>query len=385
MKEVAACSTRTAFTMTLRGTGKISLVAAIAALAALPAAAAGAAPAAPKIVANHFHNPRSLSMSPSGQLYIAAAGKTGTRCVTIPGRGQTCVGSTGALMRFNPKTHTRERLVKGLPSFGNPDGSFATGFDSVSVAPDAAVFGIETNVPPFEVQLLPRASRKLVGQVLRFPGSTAKPAGKVAAFETRNDPDGQGLASGPYAISSSSATALYVADAGGNDVLQVTGGAVSLLNVLPNIGAAPATPTAITDGPGGTLYVGESVGGTGGAAQVVQILPGGIPHIYATGFSRISGLDVGPGGVLYVTELTTSTLDPGSHGDIVEVLPSGLARCTVPGSNQLSFPAGGVVSNDGKSLFVGNYSVLPGETPAGGRWGGANGQIAMLPAAPLCS
>jgi hypothetical protein len=370
--------------MSLRGIGKTSLVAAIAVLASLPAGASGSAPAAPKIVANHFHNPRSLSLSPSGLLYIADAGKAGTRCVNVPGRGQTCAGSTGALMRFNPATHARERLVKGLPSFGNSDGTFATGLDGVSVAPDASVFGVETSVPPFMAQLLPRTERKLVGQVLRFPGSSARPAGKVAAYETSNDPDGQGLASGPYAISASSMTTQLVADAGGNDVLQVTGGGVSLFNVLPNVGAAPAVPTAITEGPGGTIYVGESVGGAGGAAQVVQILPGGISHTYATGFTHISGLDVGPAGVLYVTELTTSTLDPGSHGAIVEVLPSGLARCTVPGSDQLSFPAGGVVTSDGKTLYVGNYSVLPGETPTSGRFGGANGQIAMLPAAPLC-
>ena len=53
-------------------------------------------------------------------------------------------------------------------------------------------------------------------------------------------------------------------------------------------------------------------------------------------------------------------------------------------SDQLSFPAGGVVTSDGKTLYVGNYSVLPGQTPACGRFGGANGQIAMSPAAPLC-
>jgi hypothetical protein len=370
--------------MSLRGMLKTSLVAAIAAGVALPVAA-NADQTTYRVVADRFHNPRGIALSPDGsQLYVAAGGKAGSRCVNVPAKGPTCVGSTGSLIRFNFATHARKKLATGLPSFGNRDGSFASGIDDVSVAPDGSTFGVMTNQPPFAVQLLPKQSRKLMGRVLAVRTSVKK-TGRIAAFETRHDPDGQGLASGPYAITAASASTQYVADAGGNDVLGVTGKAVSLVDVLPNLGTLPATPTAITIGPGGVLYVGETVGGAGGAAQVVQILPGGLERVYASGLTRISGLDFGPGGVLYVTELTTSTLAPGSHGAVVEVLPLGVGRCTVPFSDQLSFPASGVVSNDGQTVYVANGSVLPAVTAAAGRFGGAHGQIVSVPAAPLCS
>jgi DNA-binding beta-propeller fold protein YncE len=371
--------------MPMRGTLKITLLAALAALVALPATAGAAPRSTYRVVANRFHNPRALSISPDGRyLYIAAAGKSGNRCVGAPGRSQVCVGTTGSITRFDIASHARQQLAKGLPSFGNRDGTFATGADGVSLAPDGSLFGVETNAPSFAKQLLPSSSRKLVGRVLRLSGGKATPTGKVAAFETKNDPDRLGLASGPYAIAAAGAATQYVADSAGNDVLQIGGSKVSLLDALPILGSARATPTAIAIGPDGLVYVGESVGGVDGAGQVVQILPGGLERVYAAGFTRISGLAFGPAGVLYVTELTTSTLDPGSHGDVVELTPLGLGRCVVPFSDQLSFPAGAAVSPDGQTLYVANDSVLPGTAPPGGPFAGANGQIVSVPAAPLC-
>ncbi len=371
--------------MRVRGILKMSLLAGLAAVVAMPAGATAAPRSTYRIVANHFHNPRGLSLSPDGRyLYIAAAGTGGSRCISVAGKGQTCTGTTGSVMRFDLATHARQKLADRLPSFAKSDGTFATGADGVSAAPDGSVFGVETSAPSFVTQLLPATSRKLVGRLLQLRGTAAKATGNVASFETKHDPDGQGLASGPYALAAASAATQYVADAGGNDVLQVGGTKVSLLDVLPNLGASRATPTAIAIGPDGLPYVGESVGGVNGAGQVVQVLPGGVERVYATGFDRISGLDFGPGGALYVTELSTTTLDPGSHGDVVELMPLAISRCLVPISDQLSFPAGGVVSSDGQTLYVANNSVLPGTTPKGGAFGGANGQVVSVPAAPLC-
>jgi DNA-binding beta-propeller fold protein YncE len=371
--------------MQMRGVRHIALLFALLGLVAMPASAGAAKSPTLRVVANHFHSPRGLSLSPDGgSLYIAAAGTGGSKCLTVSGKGLTCAGSTGSITRFDLASHARQKLADRLPSFANRDGTFASGADAVSVAPDGSAFGVETYVPSFVQQLLPASSRKLIGTVLSLGGGSPKSTGKVAAFELKHDPDGQGLASGPYALAAASASRQYVADSGGNDVLQVGGAAVSLLGALPNLGAARATPTAVTIGPDGLVYVGESVGGADGAGQVVQVLPGGIQRTYATGFTRISGLDFGPSGALYVTELTTSTLDPGSRGDVVEVLPLGIGRCVVPLSDQLAFPAGGVVSPDGGTLYVANDSVLPGTTPAGGPYGGANGQIVSVPAAPGC-
>jgi DNA-binding beta-propeller fold protein YncE len=348
-----------------------------------PAAASAASGPHPHVVGGKYQNPRGLELSPNGNLiYVAAAGKGGKHCQTIPGQGTSCAGTSGYVSQLNLLTHERVKLVEGLPSFAPKDGTFAKGVNDVSRDPDGSFYAVETNAPTYQVQQLPKASQKFDGQLMRITQG-ARPVADIAGYEYDNDPDGQGLASDPSGVDASSSGSPVVVDAAANDVLQVHSGTISLFDWLANIGAAPATPTAITRGPNGNLFVGES--GQGGGGRVVQILPGGIEVVYASGLSHITGLDFGASGILYVTELTTSDMSPSSRGAVVEVMPLGLSRCTVPGSEQLVLPSGAVISPDGQTLYVSNHSMLPADTPVDGPWKGAVGQVVSLPADPNCT
>jgi sugar lactone lactonase YvrE len=323
--------------------------------------------------AGRFQNPQGLQLDPSGRfLYVANAGMSGSKCVNVPGKGVTCNGASGGVVRIDMASHDRQKLVKGLPSYGPETGNFATGVSDVSLGPDGTLYALESYAPPFQALQLPKQARKLNGSVIRISGGSAHRVADVSRFEILNDPDGQGLATNPTALDASKANGMLVADAGANDVLGISGSAVSVFG--------PATgPTAVTRGPAASVYVGQSNG------TILQILPTGITRTYATGLSHITGLEFGPLGQLYVTEQTTTTPSADSHGAIVEIMPAGVSRCTVPFSDGLVLPVGVTVSPDGQTLYTSNYSAAPAETPNSGPFHGNGGQIAELPADPLCT
>lgn len=333
------------------------------------------------VVAHKIQNPRGLEVAPNGRsLYVAAAGKAGHKCVNVPGKGQQCTGTSGSIMQIGLVAHERKKIVKGLPSFGPKDGTFVSGVSDVSLAPSGDLYSIETVAPSYQVQQLPKDVQHLNGTLFRVDGKKAKPVADIGAYESANDPDGYGLSSSPAALDASLSGAQYVADSAANDILSFKQSALSLLSVLLGPGSAASEPTAITRGPDGGIYIGES--GPGGG-RVVEILAG-IERVYATGFTEISGLDFGAAGTLYVTEKTTSTLTPNSRGAIIELMPLGIGRCAVADSTGLRLPAGGVVSPDGETIYVSNNSTAPSSTPKGSAFNGDGGEIVSLAAHPLC-
>ena len=95
----------------------VPLAVAAAAMLALAIASAGAAQTAPQVVASGLDNPRHLTFSPDGELYVVEAGRGGsiTCGVEHPALGSSCFGFTGAvtLVRDNGAD---SRVVTGLPS-----------------------------------------------------------------------------------------------------------------------------------------------------------------------------------------------------------------------------------------------------------------------------
>ena len=204
---------------------------------ALPSAAHAAAPLAPVRAVVGLDNPRQLDLTRNGVLIIAESGTGGKDCADVEG-DSVCVGTTAAVSAVrNPSTAreaTPERIVTGLLSEAGPDGGGATGNDGVSARSLGQIYIAKDVDVPDGITGLPEEQE---GKLLRAHRDRAVTpvVADVRAFETANDPDGQGVESNPYAVLDLGDRVL-VADAAGNSILSVDGrGRISVFAVLENI------------------------------------------------------------------------------------------------------------------------------------------------------
>ena len=290
------------------------------AAAGLAAAATGAGAGAPgaTVVAGGLNNPRALALGPDGAIYVAEAGRAGAKC--LDKKGQTCIGTTSAVARISGGKALP--VVTGVLSGGARDGTFATGIDGVSVAADGTILMAVTAAPECAPITLPPGLSSQVGRVLAGPEPGAPPhaLADLATIECKTNPDGTDRNSNPYGIYALGPDHALVLDAGGNDLLEVTGTKAKVIAVFPKNGKNQSVPTSITKGPDGQFYVGELAEGAGnGKARVFRMVPGSKPTVYKTGFTTITGLAFGPDKSMYVTELTTNTKSQKPSGAVIEV------------------------------------------------------------------
>jgi hypothetical protein len=339
-------------------------------VAVLAPAAAASAFTGPIVVANGLDNPRGMSFGPDGSLFIAEAGRAGTRC-----SGGSCAGSTGAIARL---TNGRlARVFSGLVSVGERDGIGVVGPHDVGIATVSGRVYTAIGDTPERPRGLPQRLAQQLGRMLRVnaiaPGSIEILAGLRDLEDTRN-PDRGAKRSNPSGVAILG-NDRFVADAGGNDLLLERDGNVSVLAVFPPIARGVASaPAAVRVGPDGAVYVGEFGGPRArtGSARIWRVVPGQAPQVFARGFTRVSGLAFGPDRSLYVTEYSRDLRREDPRGSIVRLLPDG--RREVIGRNKLAFPGGIAVRGDGV-IFASNYSVLPGRRVTRGRFRGRTGQI----------
>ncbi|MDO8212896.1 ScyD/ScyE family protein [Conexibacter sp. CPCC 206217] len=355
---------------------RLGLLTAATAAFALPAAAAAAPRLA--VVARGIDNPRQVSLAPDGStLYVASAGRAGRSCFG-PRRSPTCFGFSGRIVGVNPGSGAKRTVASGLLSVAGPDGTFATGPDGVSAGPDGRVMTVITSATPREIAGVPRPAQAQAGELFRVLPRPLTDVAAIDSFEWRHNSDGVrgDLNSNPYAVLALEGRDV-VADAGANAVLQVRGRSVSLLAAIKGPGRTQRVPSSLALGPEGDIYVGELAEGAGnGAARVLRIpANGGRPTVYATGFTTVTGIDFGPDGSLYVTELTTNTRARSAPGRVTRVAPDG--RRTSYSGRDLFFPQGAAVAQDG-SVYVSDFSVLPASTPRRGPFGGAGGQLVRI-------
>jgi hypothetical protein len=149
----------------------------------------GAAPAqgaaAVRVVAHGLDNPRGLEFGPDGGLFVAEAGRGGASCL---GANGPCVGLTAAITRI--RHGVQRRVVTGLLSVAEKDGSFAIGTDDVSLARRSGMFTLATSLGEQSPPGVPRRARRQSGNLLRVSPTAKHVIADIDDFEFRHNPDG---------------------------------------------------------------------------------------------------------------------------------------------------------------------------------------------------
>jgi hypothetical protein len=347
---------------------KLTRIAVLTAVATAALAFAGMAAAAVTPVMTALDNPRGLAFGPEGALYVAEAGKGGAGpCVVLRGAPQ-CYGATGRVSRY---WHgVQSEYATGLPSYvtvAGPDTGSATGPHDISMLGRGnARATIGWGADPALRSTPPSAVWQQFGRLARVVGSGKwRLQEDIAAYETAANPDAPILESNPYGDLVLPGRVL-VADAGGNDLLQVrANGAISTVAVFPSRTTTPqhgsclfpgfppftdSVPTAVTVGPDGAYYVGELTGVPfcAGSANVYRVVPGEAPTVYCGGFTTIIDLAWGPDGALYVAQHSNGPVFFATPGDVVRV---GAGCSKTPVTPPLNRPGGLAFGPDGK-LYV---------------------------------
>lgn len=323
------------------------------------------------VVATGLHNPRGLNFAPNGDLYVAEAAGEGVSsgdCGTM-GDGLTkCSANTGSVTRIDRRTGAATRVLTGLPSLINEDGSA----DGGSGPQDVVFQGMGNGYVTIGLGGAPEKRELYFGDAGAFYGRLVRfnPSGKVrfeedlAGYELENNPDGFVPDSNPFGMAIVPG-GVIVADAGGNDLLKVAAnGAINTLAVFPTVPNLPglpgppnvqAVPTSVTVGPDGEYYVGQLTGFPfiPGRAKVFRVpAEGGAPEVVYSGFTNIIDVTFGPDGSLYVLEIAQSGIPNfGGGGRIVRIEPDGTQTVVLSGPQYLFAPGGIAVGKDG-ALYV---------------------------------
>ncbi|WP_290857357.1 ScyD/ScyE family protein [Hamadaea sp.] len=337
---------------------RVLIASAVALAAAFAPTPALAAPTT--VVVQGLNNPRGLAFGPDGALYVAEAGKGGAGpCFPGPEGGEACFGTSGALARV--KNGALTRVITGLPSVADPDGSGAIGPSDVSfLGIGFLTIGLGAN-PALRGQL-PPAGKKL-GTLNTFvpgpvtPAPTFKRVADVSAYEAAHNPDGGEVDSNPESVVPGPG-GLAVSDAGGNSLLGVSAnGAIKTLAVFPDRDGFQAVPTGVAYYQG-AYYVGQLTGFPfpKGAARIYKVVPGHQPQIVATGLTNLIDVAVTSNGTIYALEIAhEGLLNPAPSGRLLKIRP-GQSPVTVVGG--LILP-GGFALHDGYA-YISNCGVCAG-------------------------
>lgn len=331
----------------LAATGSLALAASV--LMGSPPTSADPAPGW-RTVASGLDNPRLLSFSRDGSLYVAEAGRGGSGpCIPAAEGGETCFGRSGAITRI--RGHRQTRVLDRLPSLAAPDGSSALGPADVVVRNGYYTVSIGLGQDPAVRAGLPGAARRLGTLLTGSLGSRPHVLANLASFEAAKDPDGGVPDSDPTGFVRAGA-GYVVTDAGGNDLLRVRrDGRISVLAVFRDrlVPAPPflppgdipmqAVPTSVIRGSDGAFYVSQLTGFPfpSGAARIFRVVPGHAPTVYARGLTNVTDLAwarghlyavqiAGEGGLLAAVGLPMGSLvridSPSTHSTVADQLPA---------------------------------------------------------------
>ncbi|MFI9763177.1 ScyD/ScyE family protein [Streptomyces sp. NPDC051963] len=317
-----------------------------------------------RVIATGLDNPRQLSYD-HGRLYVAEAGRGGKKCIGEGPEGETCIGLSSAVTKiyWDGGAWKHHRVVQGLPSAAAPDGGGATGVDGVS-ALHGKVWGVETFAPP-EAGVPTTPPWNKLGKLLKITHGKARTAADISAVELKYNPHKASVESNPYAVLALPDGRKIVADAAGNDLIEVSrSGRARPFTVFPDHDKNQSVPTSLALGPDGKLYVGELNGETEKpTARVWRVDPWtGKILGWKSGFGSVTGIAFNTKGDLYVSQLFAGQVTKVSHGKRTSV--------------KVPFPAGVAVDPYDGKVYVSAWSIADrdgtdlgqGKTPGGQVW-----------------
>jgi hypothetical protein len=381
-------------------TGGMAALLATGALVAVPSPAGAAPPPGYTVIAQGLNNPRHLSFTGNGDLYVAESGSGGTGPCLMGGEGnEVCYGATGSITQLAKSRSgwKQRRVVTGLPSLAPPadippsqdnpqgvaKGSSATGPSDVEVRGSNYVATIGLGAHP-AMRGKNQVTDPATGKPATLPGGfgtliqgsmksrhghsknnwrvIADIAGHEASTNPVDDPD-----SNPASVLRDGSKYL-VADAGGNTVVSADQrGRMKTVAAFPDVmvsfggGMMPMqfVATSVIVGPDRALYVSQLTGFPfpAGGAAIWRVVPGHAPTKYATGLTNITDLAFGNDGSLYAVEISEGGLaTTGPIGALVKIpRHGGTATPVVQG---LFAPYG--VALRGNSAYVTTGSVAAG-------------------------
>lgn len=338
--------------------------------ATAPVAAAARHHDSVQVIASNLNNPRSLAFGKKGRILVSEAGVGGPNCFG-PSGNQVCVGLTGSVAAIDTdgKVHTVAHglfsVSAGQEGVTGPDGLARANGHLYTVMTDSSAV-----VPPglpggVAVAAYNQLGRELVLKSGNRHPIVSDPGDLDYAWSNRhkNKAPGNFPDANPYAILVRKHVA-YVVDAGANTLDKVRpDGSVRILAFIPNPPVSDAVPTCVAQGPDRALYIGELTGAGNGPtdANVYRWTQQTGLKVWKTGFSAISGCGFDKNGNFYVTEFDTTGFPPSGApaGAVIQIAPNGTR--TALGQGQLFAPNGFLAGSDG-SIYVTNWSVMPGES-----------------------
>lgn len=340
-----------------------------------------------EVIATGLDSPRHLTFGPDGALYVAEAGVGGSGPCFSGEQGELCAGDSGAItaITFTP-TITQQRIITGLDSLaGVPSGTVEALGPHDILFDDTDTMHVLFGLGASPTQTVP-ATGTLHGTSFAWitqqnVTGTLENLVDLGAFELAENPDGHELDTNPFTfVQNESDGTIYLADAGGNSVLSVLSGTLDITttavfsdrlvsffadfptNTVPISIPMQAVPTSIDIGPGGDLYVGQLTGFPfpPGGANVYKIpAGGGDPEVYVSGFTNIVDIEFDEIGNLYVLEIATNGLLSGDPTGAVKRVDT-MGQVTTVITDGLMAPTGMTVGSD-LSLYISNKGIFPGE------------------------
>ncbi|GAA3773483.1 ScyD/ScyE family protein [Microbacterium kribbense] len=373
-------------------------------LCGLVAGPASADEPAYTVVASGLNNPRNLTTSPDGGLYVAEAGTGGPQsdsCFVASAGANVCPGDTGSITKITAGAHGwhQQRVLTGLPSLAPPPGSTDPRSGADTSGTDAAgpsglvVTGQRYTVavgfgagcgtegsggagpdpscnPAAEHSLSPLFGTLVSGA---FPShSGPRVLADIATHEFATNPI-DNPDSNPVFVSRSGSN-YVVADAGGNTIVRASAsGQMTTVAQFPSVMVQnPFAPegvmmpmqfvaTSAVQGPDGALYVSQLTGFPfpQGGSTIWRVQAGHAPTAYATGLTNVTSLAFAPDGSLYAVEIYEHGLLAGGPGALVHI-PRGGGTATVV--------AGGLPAPYGVALQAGSaYVTTNSSSPSVGQ------------------